>query len=568
MTSPSSSSYVFYHRTNPLRERKEGTLLTRVFITEQKITVYSKQIIKTAKSGVLFEKIIGQETFSVHKNHSGEEYLKRFSKSPTGSITDMSLEVALNIKGGDGNLIREFISEESKTLVEKTILEWFGYNRRDVEILEVQDRLLFPAFRDVTFPRDRKLAQTLADLQAGSSLVTKMLRESNSWKSFIINFCNPTISTMEDVWIVQAHPNELLPIAVMDLPSISTLYELNKEELLRVTATFQPLDLALLRFMFSNLSVENRFEAVQAVLGLARIHTERYQGSPSTRRYIYGKTEIAFKRVPTKLRPESAQKLFASLLKSYKVFQKAGSSIAFEDSYLCLELPHVFRYWFAQEVLEPQLKTATTVEHLESRFVELFGVPFSKDRSMIKFHTKKDMVFCSLHMLYAKPKISQHNADAFNYNTDLFTSLSALVVKKRPQDKGTGAGYSSALLNGYVGEDRSFVPVSGGLYSLDDIMSIIEAGAVETDKLLTKLGRKIIPENRKAFLTLGSKERKFKNTWKYYDWGVTDPAKILTLKASKVTRKEDVQIYNKLPEEMFNELLALHAGKEFNSIGY
>jgi hypothetical protein len=74
------------------------------------------------------------------------------------------------------------------------------------------------------------------------------------------------------------------------------------------------------------------------------------------------------------------------------------------------------------------------------------------------------------------------------------------------------------------------------------------------------MGRKITPENRTAFLTFGNKERKFKNTWKYYDWGVTDCNKIRALKMCKITKKDDVLMFNMLPDDMFYELLALQSG--------
>lgn len=556
MTSP--SSYVFYHRTNPTRVRQEATLLTRVFITDKKVTVYNKMIVKTSKSGVLFEKITGQQTFSVHENRHGESYLKRLSKSAAGSITDTSLEAVMNTRASDNHLVVNVISDECRSLVENTILGWFGYDPSLTKIKDVHSELLFPSLRDASFPRGKEISKTFLELQASSSLVTKALRENNSWDSFVMDICHPTISTMDDVSIIQNHPNELLPVAIMELPVISVLYESDREALLNLAASFQLLDRNIIKFMFSNLPLDDRFAALQAVLGLSRIHAKRHDSSVGAIRHIYLKSELPLKRVPSKLRPELAQKLFKNLMKTHDKFQAPESMIAFQDAHLCLDLPHVFRYWFAQNVLEPQLQTVNTLDDLEARFMEMFGVPLH--RSSIRFHKAKGVDFCSLHMLYSpKGNISR-------YDTDLFASLSALVVKKRPQDRGTGVGYS--MLNGYVADDRLFVNVGGGLYSLDDIMSIIELGVAVTDAQLTKLGRKITPENRTAFLTLGSKERKFKNTWKYYDWGVIDPAKILALKASKVTKKEDVQTYNQLPEEMFNELLALESGKEFNSIGY
>lgn len=529
-------------------------MLTRVFITDKKVTIYNKMIVKTSKSGVLFEKIMGQRTFSVHANRHGETYLKRFSKSVGGSITDTSLEVAMTSQKDDGRLINDVVSAECETLVEKTILGWFGYNPTLTRLQDVHTELLFPALRDASFPRDGRINKTLRELQVSGSFVTKALRENNSWDSFIMDLCHPTISTMDDVSIIQNHPNELLPVAVMELPVISMLYESDKDALLNLAGSFQHLDRNIIQFMFSNLSYDDRIVALQAVLGLSKIHAKRYDGSKGDMRDIYLKSEISFKRVPKKLRPELAQKFLTSLVKTHDNFQAPESMIAFQNSRFCLDLPHVFRYWFAQNVLEPRLKTLSTLDDLENRFMEMFDVPLYS--CSIRFHKAKNTDFCSLHMIYFKGSISR-------YSTDLFTSLSALVVKKRPQDRGFEASYS--MLNGYVADDRSFTNVGGGLYSLEDILTFIELGVAATDEQLTKLGREITPANRVAFLTFGSKERKFKNTWKYYDYGVTDLTKMLALKASKVTKKEDIQTYDALPDEMFYELVAMASDKELST---
>ena len=533
-------------------------MLSRVFVTDKKVTVYNKIIIQTSKSGVLFEKITAQQTFSLHKNRLGELYLKRLSKSASGSITDSSLDAIMRKR--DADLISDVISQECKILVEKIILGWFGYDPSLTRMEDVYEELLFPALRDAAFPRNIAKGETLSALQANTSLVTKALRDNNSWDSFVMDLCHSTVWSMEDVFIIQNHPDELLPIAIMELPPISVLYHEDKEPLLNVAASFRLADQNILRFMFSNLNLEDRHDALQAVLGLARIWAKRTDGTEPAYRPSFLRSEVPFKRVPAKLRPVLAQKFFNNLVETHRKFQSPESTIAFQDSYLVLSLSHVFRYWFAQNVMEPQLETKTTMEDIEQRYLELFGVPLRAEGSLssIMVHKVGKLDFCSLNMFYSRGKIAQ-------YSTDLFTSLCALVTKKRPQDKGTGAGFSG--LNGYVGEDRVFVSVAGGLYSFDDILSIIELGIVATDEQLTKLGRKITPANRASFLTLGSKERKFKNTWKYYDYGVTDLTKMLALKASKITRKEEIQTYYALPDEMFYEFVALASGKELSETG-
>ena len=92
-------------------------------------------------------------------------------------------------------------------------------------------------------------------------------------------------------------------------------------------------------------------------------------------------------------------------------------------------------------------------------------------------------------------------------------------------------------------------------------MDIIERGVIETDQILAKLGRQNTPAHRAAFLTMQREQRKFKNTWKYYDLGVTDPYKILILKRNKIFGTKDIETYSALPDEMFYEFLALSSGE-------
>lgn len=554
MTNP--SSYEFYSLRNPLRERKEGTEVYRVFVTEKKITVYSKVIVKTAKSGVLFEKVLSQQTFSLHENRNGASYLKRFNKSPGGSINDTSLEAALPIRTAlDPNLIAFNIPSPCRILVEETILGWFGYDYTENLLSQLQDKLLFPALNDPEFPRDATLAKTLTELQVMTSVVTKALRENDSWIDFILDVGHRTVHTMEDISIVKDHPNELLPISDIELPPLSALYEKNSEALLNVVSTFTPHDRSLIRFMFKNLPLESRFEALVAMLALSKVHLECFTKNRSFRYASrYQSLESALKRVPSNRRGELAEKLLKSFTGNYISAQGNDGPVAFQDDFIITQLSHTFRYWFAQEILEPNLMAKTTIEDIDARFVELFDVPLSGNDSPVKFHKKEKLNFCSLHAFFASGKVRSYDGN------DLFVSLCALIDKNRPQDKGTRADLYP--LNGYVGEDRVFVPVSGGLYSLDDLMQIIDSGIAILDEKLVKMGRTITPDNRRAFLNLRSRERDFRNTWKYYDLGVTDVTKILALKKAKITSKRDILTYKELPDEMFYELTAMAAGVE------
>lgn len=557
MTSP--SSHVFYSTVTNSATRREGTRLSRVFITENKITMYSKEIVRTAKSGVLFEKILHQTTYSLNRNRNGAKYLKRYTKSSGGSFTDSSLEAIMS--GGIYNnvLVSNTADYACRVLIEKTILNWFDIKFEERAIESHKAKLLFPAMRDEGFPRNEALSKTLGTMQKATSNVTKALRESGSWEDFILHVGHQTVHTMEDVSIVKNYPNELLPISDIELPPLSALHEKNSEALLNVVSTFTPHDLSLIRFMFKNLPLESRFKALVTLLALSKVHLECFTEDANSR-YVsrYHSLESSLKRVPSNRRGELAEKLLSSFTGNYISVQgQQRGPVAFQDNFIVTQLSHTFRYWFAQEILEPKLLSKTTIENIDARFVELFGLPLSENDSPVKFWKKQDLTFCSLHTFFASGKVP-------SYGPDLFVSLCALVVKNRPQDRGASADLYP--LNGYVGEDRVFVPVSGGLYSLDDLMQIIETGVIALDEILDKMGRELTPANRVAFLNFKDKERKFKNTWKYYDLGVTDVTKILALKKAKVTSKDDIQTYNELPDEMFYELISLACGTEYKKV--
>lgn len=550
MTSP--SSYEFYQRSNVLRERKEGTQLYRVFITDKKITVYSKTIIRTAKSQVLFEKVVEQKTFSLHKNHKGELYLKSFNRSAGGSITDMSLSLVLN-KRQLTALLPPSMPEDCKLLVEKTILGWFGYEHSDETLYNLQDKLLFPAFKDTTFPRGLGIDLVLSDLQKKTSRVTKALRESSSWNEFVMNLC-PTAHTLNDVAVINDnYPSKMLPIAVMELPPMSALFSTYGDTLHHVVDTFNKMDVSLLAFMFKNLPSEDRIVGLKTMLSLTNFHLQNFKESNFYQYSNHEFIENSLNKVPAKLRPELARKLLKTLVGIDAHIKDTGLA-SFKDTYLITYLTNAFRHWFAEEVLESQLKTVAQIDDLDDRFMELFGVPFPKASPIIKFHEivkgeeSGDLEFYSINTGQLLVKNPEYHYDMLGS----LMSLGSLI----PQRGLYG------VMNGYVGEDGTFVPVSGDLHSIDDIMDMVESGTKTVDSHLVRIGREVTPENRRAFLAFRHKERKFKNSWKYYDLGVTDVKKILAFKKAKITSKRDILTYNELPDEMFYELTAMAAGVE------
>jgi hypothetical protein len=540
MTSP--ASYVFHEERNPQGERKEQANLTRVFVADNKITIFTKRLVKNPKTDTLHERTIGKDILSLHENANGTKYLKHFRKNLGSTLTDFSLK---SITGKLFEYPITLISSEGLEFIDQTVLGWFGYDsQRSLE--DVKGLLLFPALRGAGLSGS-KLPALLSELQKDYGTITKALRENDSWLDFIMDICKPTMKTMNDAAIVDAYVEELLPIAMMDLGApLSELYEDNSYTLIQIRKSFMSLDLKFLNFMFKYIPSSSRGEALNTLLALVRVHQVRKQlRNPMGKAiFSYVNSDVNLNKIPLKLR----SKLAVEFLKSLKeTCSEVSKSMATSNTQVATELCNVFRYWFAQLILEPSLKTELTVETLENRFQELLGSPLQNDPSPIQFVKKPNLTFCILNQ-------SNIGGKKELYHSDVFTSLKALV-NKLPSNKGIDAGYH--LLNGYVAVDGDFMLSSGEFYSLDDILQMIEDGILIVDEQLRKLGRKVTPENRLAFLSLGIKERKFKGTWKYYDLGVTDPYKILMLKKNKVFGKKDIQTYSALPDEMFYEFLAL-----------
>lgn len=558
MTSPSSTSYVFYDENqNPNGERTEGVKLARVVISDTKITRYSKQILKTDKSGTLYEKATAKQEFSLHTNRNGEKYLKSFSLGHNGFV-DNSLDM---YKDSDKSLdVSNITNGECSRLVRATIVGWFGSEYISQHFNKCRGEMLFPALRDKTFPRNPEMVRVLTELQSSSYPVTKALRENNSWDSFIADICKPTVKTDRDVSLVKQRPEALLPIAVMDLGSpFSTLYpstSRNWVTVLMLSKAFDGLDLNYIRFMFKNLPQVEKAKAWQTLFNLTDLHERNKLKQASFHRYHYVDPHVDLSSIPVALRSELARTLAKQLAKAYKLL-KAGSSSVLLDSHVTTGLNNSCRRWFAKHVLAPQMKTKTTIEDLQNRLAELLGTELHQPKTPLKFIKAGKTVFCLM---------SDPNTFLFvlsgqsEFNPNVFRVLENMASNNRP--KGRGA----RDLNGYIYGDE-LVTLTGRVYSLDDMMNIIEKGVNETDLMLDKLGRQITPENRLAFLKMGS-QRKFKNTWRLYDWGVTDPHRISTLKKSQVMKKSDVQTYNELPDEMFYELLALEAGETSGNMSF
>jgi hypothetical protein len=214
--------------------------------------------------------------------------------------------------------------------------------------------------------------------------------------------------------------------------------------------------------------------------------------------------------------------------------------------------------WYAERILTPQLEgTKTTFEMVENRFHELVDNSLLSDDTSLRCFPIGDSRVCSISDTYLLSDVLE---DKFHSN--VFTSLNLMVEIDRPTNRGLFL--SESVFNRVVDSGKS-VSVKGELYSLDDILEIIEKGVVATDAELTKLGRERTPQNRATFLSM-SGERQFQDSWILYDYGVTDPERITALKSAEIFKREEVQEYNSLPDEMFYELISLHSGKSLGDI--
>lgn len=567
MTSP--SSYLFYDRTKPLGR---GTHFQRVFVTDDKITVYKKRMIKTRKAGVPFEQVLSQMTYKRCTNKHGQKYLQILSRSATRKFSDYAMMNTLGI--GPLNLF-----PECQKLLDDTLEGWFGdlYDRLDTgkQDGEQARKLVLPAFRDPHFPQ---LGASLrADLSDSTGMVVKALRENDSWAGFVKMMCGDTVKTDADVALLRNNPS-LLRLAVMKLGTTISEFNARTNAGLKLNAAspetkmlscmFSWTIYTCLEFMFKYLPQADREIALKLMLGLAEMTKENLSKFNDGVSHLGG--QLPYKRIPTRLRPELAQLILTTLSESYE--KLAGDTpsdeavrfltpMHFSPTHPTLHtmLSDNIATWFATTVTMPSLQTALTVSDIKTRFTEILGVEFPGENQYVRFYSEGDTEFCTMKDR-ATPKPQRYEG--------LLTSF--LNLAKPSQMRGLYANPNTRF-NGYLKEGK-FEGLNSPIYSLDDLMALMDKAALELDRRLTKLGRDITPANRVAYLSFGkqefgAKERDYKNTWFYYDLGITDIERILVYKKARIRSKKEVGIYKELPEEMFQELTALAGGlkQEFAS---
>lgn len=592
MTSP--SSYLFYDQFYPERGIQEGTLLNQVFVTETEVEIYS-QVMRKTETGDLVGVSLAKHIYSWHLNKTGTRYLKQSCHKPGELFKDISFDIVINLDS-NANPPAEFdpVTLECAGFVESVVLSWFGdefspeindiaegsilfpsldSSSQTEKLAKLINGLYFPALRDTSFlVNEEQITSTgfkivLKEWQDFNSETINSLRDNDSYDAFIGDICHPNvIRSSEDVRILKNYPRELFLLSMMNLEnSMSSLWAKYGNSLLYIFGSqslqgaFSAVDGKLIYFMLTHLSPAGHGKAIDLLLKMSDYHRTYTPMWDAASKGINPSLYPLFDRVPSTLSSQLAEELLCCLQ------QTSDDLLSDPDSHILAGaavgevkidtlLVERFNSWFHENVLRPSISTSmTTLSTLEEKFFGLFGVPLptGKNGESLSFYIGDTFSFAAVSEIYDE-RIPSYFSPFVN---DLFSNLDKLVSDNRPMDKGSGC--DAVSFSPYETEYGSFYLLTAKIYSLDDIKSIIERGAAITDEYLRKLDRKRTPENRAAFLTWGVRSRGFKNYWKYYDWGITDPAKIFALKGCGVVEEEMVQLYSALPDEMFAEFISL-----------
>ena len=549
MTSP--SSHVFYPKTNWLQTREEGDRLVRAFVSEKKVTVFEKQLVRTRKSGVLFEKVVTQRTLSLHENSHGQKYLKLLKKNPSGGFADVSLQEPFNFEDDNYSLM---------VLLRGLLLDWFGSDMpndriwRHMHLESMVIGLMFPALREQPYTTNTKTVfRHLGELQAIGHPVLSLLRECRTWDEFLQALC-PNLRAEEDTRYLKDSFCAILHAAVLPLGMSLTEFreKYGTYGLRRFRPAFSLCDHTLIRFILENSTPEERQDMIDDLMAMTDAHTkcsDKYWVPP----------QIESKRIDSELDfreiPRSSWRSLANLLRlqmktvRLEIDAEGVDNHRIRKSAVETGLCEKVRDWYTEKFFIPSMETERTVGEVESRFSELFhSAPWDTSNSATgKVQWKEvgeNSVGCALPVWRTSDSIYAPQ----------FCDLLLLLIRTIPKNK-------------LPKQPKAGFRLWREVYSIDEVLEVIETGTALLDAELTRLGRPATPENRTAYLRCNVQERKFKNTWRYYDLGVTNSNKILALKKCGVRAKKDIEMYNSLPDEMFYELLSLGAGKELTIVG-
>lgn len=546
-----------FYLNNYNRRRREGTNFARVTVRGEKISVHTKTLETSKGTGNLVEVLVSVITYSTHVNRHGAKYLKVEKTLPKGPTEDVCVEL-MSYK--EVLYYVQFLgaSKTLETFLEKSISRWFKIPYSP-GCLKNKYLLLFPSLTAYKEDEIRPLLKELRELDISGGRdgrVVNALRASADLSSALKRLCGETLQNEADVMHLLRSPH-LLHVADMELGmTISEFVESSENP--------PPLSIRqsvnVLKFMLKHLAGDKK-EAVLSILRGSRISPLLDSDRAPERGKTYWREACQYVDSCLHLTLPKAQcEAMAEELFTYFTLPIV-EVVGFYPTERTLDLR--FQRWVSENVLEPAVVSEATVEDVQTVFREAFmpdcnhGIEVECEHDAgargIRFKTdQRGTTFCTVSDSYALTAFGEENY------TDLTSNLVLLAGRSNGRILHIGIG-GHRYVDSIYGK---MTLLDGDIYPLDKMMQLIRLGVEETDKRLTKLGRKTTPQNRVAYLKFGKEERDFKIAWKYYDLGVTTPAKIVALMQAKITSQRDIEMYASLPDDMFYEFLETASGKK------
>lgn len=544
MTSP--SSYVFLVAPNSVAclpsQLQAGFRVFRVTVTKSKITIRKNVLRRTDPQDVLLEHLEEKRVISLHTNGYGEKYLKfiRGGDVTTSNDNDWSLRMTDSLMG-------EYFgsSRECEECVERIICDWFNHEYEFKWSAKQGLRLFFPLFRRFESglnPDGLTLRSALATLETFTGRCLKELRANRDWLSFTASMMKSETHKHQSAGILARNPTLLCFATLNTGESFVELFQDDRSGVEAYATAFNAFEMNCMRVMFEHLPHVGKPPATQLVLALAKINTSKVEASSSWSYSYRDPAAKVFALIPRGLKKGLAETFYSSLQRFFRLH-----SVSSPDN---TNLQEVFERWLWENVSEPALRSTLPVTDVRERCVSLFGIDFTEFHSEI-ITTQSGTTFCHLSGTPEEVPCAE---------SDVFAQLT-LILREQP---------SLSRVAGWAGHNKCIdqrgrtTIMRGSLYSLDDVMTVLEQGAKVLDDILSSLGRSATSENRGAYLEFGHRARNLKSTWRYFDLGITDPMKVLALRRCRVAEESDIRTYAQLPDEMFYELIQLQSGVDLN----
>lgn len=518
------TSHTFYKDKNGER-REPGTSLRRVVISDNKISIYDKQVKLTNKSRVPWEYLIQMHSIILLTNKAGQKYIKVLRKAPSGAIYDESFGTAFRKPlNGPTPSIEEYIPRddiqrngEAVQLIVKTLKEWFN------EPTDPQDfpGMIFPCLRE-TSTRERIVGERrlLEWLQQVTSTVVPALRESSDWSSFLRFICGTSIHTQKDEEILSSDLN-LIFLASMKTNIPLSEFNFNTDVAAKLVADLSLHDWTILHLAMKHLthSQSKKFLARLAAVFSGRTVLQAARNTQHLNKLDRSKRVV--------VSPALRAKFARDVAEYFEHIESSPDIVGF------------YSQWFAENEFFRSIRGESMVGALEKRFMEAFNIPFNPltrgeagSRGVVKHVTKDGYEFYELD----EPR------PMMRFDNQLSQLFMNLMVNNKAWK--SHIPYPSVT---YPNPQGNTATVHFGYYTSTDLFRILEVGLENVDKALIALGRELTPENRIMYLCGDHKERKFKNTWFYYDLGVFNNSMILLFKRYNYRTKATVELLKDLP---------------------